>query len=187
MRPEHHANHIILERDVLRFMNKKLMMAAGTAVVVGITGAVGAGAASAATSPSTSQTMVDKIAQRFNLNKADVQKVFDENKALHRQEREQKVSDRIDQAVKDGKLSQDQADQLKAKLEELQALHDSLEGKTKEEHRTAMRAKMDELIKWAEDNNIPRSLLGPAHAGRGMDMGSEIGRGNGVGPATLMQ
>lgn len=83
------------------------------------------------------------------------------------------MADRLAQAVKDGKLTQDQADKITAKLKELktqrEAERDSMKDKTDEERKTAMEAKKTELEKWAKDNNIPleylRSLGGPGGHG----------------------
>lgn len=141
--------------------------------------------------------LVTAIAQRFNLNVSDVQQVFDEQKAqmdAQREEqrtqmeaqREQIFTGRINQAVTDGKLTQDQAAKILAKKAELEAQKTSLEGKTKEERRTAMttmKEQMDSLKQWATDNNIPQEYLpflgfgmGRGHGGPGGPGGPGFGR-----------
>jgi len=60
--------------------------------------------------------------------------------------------------VKDGKLSQDLADQLVAKQKELETYHDSLKDKTSEERRDLMKTQLRELATWAKANNIPQNL-----------------------------
>lgn len=153
-------------------MKQKLLLA--TALVTGMAAvsAAGLGVATAATNHTTTGTsIVDKLATKFNLKKEDVQKVFDEDRASHEAEHQQKMSERIDQAVKDGKISQTLADQLKTKLKEIANLRDGLKDKTADERRTAMQEKMDEFKKWLEDNNIPKEIAGPGRHGMGMRMG----------------
>jgi polyhydroxyalkanoate synthesis regulator phasin len=142
-------------------MRKKLIIAVSAIAAAGIIGASTLGIASAATSNNSGQSIVDKIAQKFNLNKTDVQKVFDENRQEHQAARQQKQADKIAQAVKDGKITQAQADQLTAKLTELQTFRDSLKGKAPAEQRAAMQTKMTELHQWLVDNKIPTNLSGP--------------------------
>lgn len=121
---------------------------------------------------------VSAIAQKFNLNQADVQQVFDQQhqqmEAQHQQEMIQRLTERLAQAVKDGKLTQEQSDKILAKHQELKALHESLKGKTPEEMKTAMKAQMESLQQWATDNNIPKEFMffgkmkmgpGPGHNG----------------------
>lgn len=111
--------------------------------------------------------LVDKIAKKFNLNKDDVQKVFDENRAEHDAERQQRLEKKLDKAVSDGKITSAQKDQIIAKLKEMKSFFDSLKDKSPAERRTALKDKRAELHKWAKDNNIPEGLLMP----RGLHQG----------------
>jgi len=88
--------------------------------------------------------------------------------------RQQQFTDRVAKAVGDGKLTQAQADTITAKKAEFEAAKTSLEGKTKEERRTAMEAQRELLETWAKANNIPDGYL-PCQ-GRGM-MGGHRGFG----------
>ena len=153
----------------------KLAIALAIATAVAVTGI---GLSQAQAEDSTKTNLVDKLASRFNLNKDEVQKVFDENRAEVRAQKEQGYLDRLNQAVTDGKLTTQQKDLLVAKHTELQTYMTSLQGKTAAERRTAMDAKRVELEKWATDNNIPRDYLmmmgdheGRGPEGRGMRMG----------------
>lgn len=118
--------------------------------------------------------LVNAIAQKFNLNQSDVQKVFDDQRAKENTQRDQLQTDRINQAVSDGKLTQDQANKILAKKAELKsqmpALMASLEGKTQAEKQALMKEHKDALTKWANDNNIPLQylhFLGGEKEGRG--------------------
>lgn len=136
---------------------KKALLASGAIATLGIAGFVGATTVSAASETQSRgiDGLVTKIAERFSLSKDDVQKVFDEERQAREAEREQAMKERLSQAVTDGKLTQEQADLIIAKHEEMQAFRDSLTGKTDAERRAAMDEKRAELKQWAEDNDIP--------------------------------
>ena len=100
---------------------KKVIIASSIAAL-GVTGL--AGGAVFATANSTSGTdpmsgLVSAIATKFNLKKDDVQKVFDEQRTQMETQREKEVKDQVAQLVKDGKLTQAQADKINAKRAEL--------------------------------------------------------------------
>lgn len=112
-------------------------------------------------------SLVDKIAEKFNLNKADVQKVFDENKAEHQAERQQKLEKRLDKAVAEGQITSAQKAEILDKLKDFQAFIDSLESKTPAERKADIKAKKKELRQWAKDNKIPLGLLMSEHINGG--------------------
>ncbi len=137
----------------------KRMIIPGVVVAAGLSGLVGVSAVNAASATSGQEGIVDKIASTFHLNKSDVQKVFDQNRQAKEAEHQQKFEAKVKQAVTDGKLTQDLADQLIAKQKELATYRDSLKGKSASERMAAMKTKMDEFVKWAEANNISKDLL----------------------------
>ena len=115
--------------------------------------------------------LVNAIAQRFNLNADDVQQVFDEQKETMKAQMEQKFEDRINQAVADSELTQEQANLIFAKRAELKLEREnwkaSFEGKTKEETKTLMQEKKGELKQWSEENDISLKYLHPGKMGHG--------------------
>ncbi len=119
----------------------------------------------------TGSSIVDKIASKFNLNKTDVQKVFDENRATNQAERKQAAANQLATLVKDGKLTQAQADLITAKRAELQAdmqkNRDAMKDKTQDEREAARAAEKADIDKWAADNGIDAKYLmpGPGHNG----------------------
>lgn len=159
---------------------KKQLLAAGIATTIGIAG-IGAGAASAATSNNSKtdpmSSLVDKLATKFNLNKADVQQVFDEQRTTMEAERETKVKESVAKLVTDGKITQAQADAINAKRAELQkqreASKDSMKDKTKAERKTEMDQRKTELESWAKQQGIDTQYLryvmggGHGHGGPG--------------------
>ncbi|HSX17186.1 MAG TPA: hypothetical protein VLH86_03740 [Patescibacteria group bacterium] len=135
--------------------SKKPLIMAGVGAVVGL--AAFAGVASAQTPTITDngqQTLVDKIATRFNLNKSDVQAVFDEDRTAHQAEMKQRMDDRLTQAVKDGKITEAQKTLIENKQQELQTYIESIKDKTPAERKTLMRAKLTEVEQWAKDNGL---------------------------------
>lgn len=129
-------------------------------------------------------SLVNAIAEKFNLNVSDVQQVFDEHRqemqaqrqeqmAEKQSEMQQKFEERLNQAVTDGKLTQEQANLIIAKKAELEAQRQNLQNGTPEENKEAMQEHRDELKQWAEDNNIPLQYFmfagpgGLGHMGRG--------------------
>lgn len=132
---------------------------------------------SAATQPRAHNTdsLVTAIATRFNLNTADVQKVFEENRMkmetqMHT-ERTTKEAERLRTAVVEGKLTQAQADLITAKRVELEAERKAQRAAeptlTNAERKTAMEAHRTELQTWMTANNIPQQfmMMGVGHGG----------------------
>lgn len=103
------------------------------------------------------------------MNKDDVQKVFDENKSQRQAEHQQKMEERLDQAVKDAKITSAQKDAIIAKLQDMKTYMESIKDKPADEKRTLMKAKMDELKQWAKDNGLTKyvPMMGSRH-GMGM-------------------
>jgi len=113
--------------------------------------------------------LVQRIATKFNLNKDDVKKVFEEDRQEHHVQMQQKFEERLTQLVKDGKLTEDQKTKVLAKFKEMEASHeaemDSVESSTPEERKTKMKAHKDELAQWAKDNGIDLNVLFDGHKG----------------------
>jgi hypothetical protein len=146
---------------------KKNLLVVATAATLSL-GALVPVAAMAQSDTSTNGTsIVDKIASKFNLNKADVQKVFDEERATREAEREQDAKDELAALVKAGTLTQAQADKITAKRTEIkadmEANRDAMKDKTEAERKATMDAKKAELDKWASDNGIDAKYLMPGH------------------------
>ncbi len=159
-------------------MNVRRKLLVGAAVATAVVGGVGGlGVASAATSTnsSTSDTsIVDKIASKFNLNKADVQAVFDADRKAHEADREAEQKQRLADAVSAGKLTQAQADHVTSVLNEIKTLRgDTDPHNLSDDVRSQIKDKMDALRDWADDNNIDMQYAmlghGPGRPGRDMN------------------
>lgn len=155
---------------------------AAALVVTGVAsaGLVGVGVAHAATSTvgtNPMSSLVDAIASKFNLNKAEVQAVFDTEHSKMEAARETDVKATVAQLVKDGKLTQPQADAINAKRAELdkerEANRTSDQSLTDAQRQAKMQERRTAMDKWFTDNNIPtayRYLVmggGRGHGGPG--------------------
>ncbi|MDB5166674.1 MAG: hypothetical protein JWM37_746 [Candidatus Saccharibacteria bacterium] len=148
---------------------KRSLLVGATLASVAVGGIGSVGLVSAATTDSASGTsIVDTIAAKFNLNKADVQAVFDEDRAAREAEREADQKQALADAVKAGKLTQAQSDHITSVLNEIKALrgdtdpHD-LSGTVKDQIKT----KMDDLRTWADDNNVDEQYIRFGRGGHG--------------------
>src|SRR3989338_6615511 len=69
-------------------------------------------------------TLLDRIAEKFNLKKEDVQKVADdfrlEKQKTMQEQRRKNLDEKLTQAVKDGKITESQKQEILKKMEELQ-------------------------------------------------------------------
>jgi hypothetical protein len=118
------------------------------------------------TTSSDGKTIVQKLAERFNLPQGEVQQVFDDHKTQLKTDMQKKVDDRLSQAVTEGKLTEEQKQKILAKQKELQsqmaANRDKPKDMTPEQSREEMQKQRDELEKWAKDNGIDTQyLMGP--------------------------
>lgn len=157
---------------------KKVLLTAAAVSVIGV-----GSLATVARAQTDGDTLVDKISQRFNVDKNEVQKVFDEDHQARHAEREKNYEEMLNQAVKDGKLTQEQKDKVLAKhneiKKEMEQNREEMKNKTQEERqqlheqrRDEMDKKRAELEQWEKDNGIPSGYLmpkrGEGHGGPGM-------------------
>lgn len=122
---------------------------------------------------STQETLVQMIAQKFSLNEAEVQTVFEQYRAKHQQEMQARYEEKLSTAVKEGKLTEAQKNLLIAKHKEIQAEKlarlESIKSLSPSERRSTLQKKKTELKAWAETNGIDLQYLLPGfgHTGQG--------------------
>lgn len=162
-------------------------------VIAGLVGLVSVGtgvlaAQTATNGPGPNGFMADiasAIAQKFNLNASDVQSVIDgqmeQHQAQMQEQRQLSFESRLAQAVANGKLTQAQADAIKAQKASVQAQIEALKDKTPEERQAVMKLIMEAQKQWAKDNNIPQGYMLFGFGGVGMHKGEGMGRGMGPG------
>jgi len=112
--------------------------------------------------------LVSAIATKFNLKPADVQAVVDQYQQDEQATRAQKETDRLNQAVTDGKLTAAQRDLIVAKQKEMQASMDQIRGLSNDADRKAAMDKLQTDLKtWSQQNNIDMNWLRPHRGGGG--------------------
>ena len=156
---------------------KKSFIAAAALATVGTAGIVGVSAVNAEANTSSTDPMsslVDKLASKFNLNKTDIQKVFDESRAEHEAQHEAEQSARLQKLVDNGTITADQKTKIEAKFKELKASReanrDSMKDLTEDERKAKMDAERTSLEAWAKENGIDLTKLQGIFMGRGPGM-----------------
>ena len=139
--------------------NRKTLITVAAVTALALGGIASMGSVLAATDERKPDSLVSRLAERFNLKESDVQAVFDEEKQARQAERQQKLKERLNKAVEDGKLTSGQKDKLLAKLDELQAEREELRGLSREERKAKLQQKKEELKAWAQENGIPEQYL----------------------------
>jgi len=139
----------------------KLFLTTGAAAILLGTAGLATHALAATNSNSTSpiDSLVEKIATKFSLNKDEVQAVFDQDKTERQAEMTTKMKaraeERLTQAVTDGKITQAQKDLITAKMSEVETKLKDVEAITdKEDQRAALDQLRADVSKWAADNNL---------------------------------
>lgn len=150
------------------------LLAAATVVVLGGTmlgaGNVYAHGLDMGTGPNSN--MAQKLADKFGLNKDEVQAVFDETRAQMEAERQVQYEARLAQLVTDGKITEAQKQLIIAKNKELeagrQAKMESMKDATPEQRKAAMETERTALKTWATENGIELQYLMMGHGKGGM-------------------
>jgi competence protein ComGC len=110
-------------------------------------------------------TLVQKLADKFGLNKDEVQAVFDQEKTDRQADRQNKFGARLDQLVKDGKITEAQKQLILDKFKTIEADRaakmEQMKSMTPDQRKAAMKADHEALQKWASDNGIDlKSVFG---------------------------
>lgn len=112
---------------------------------------------------STKQAVIQKLVERFNLNKDEVTGVFDEMRQEREQQRQAYMEQRLDEAVKDGVITSQQKEAFLKKQAEWQE---------------KQRQMWEEMRKWREESGIDFEKLAPYRVGfgcRGFGKGHRFG------------
>lgn len=112
-----------------------------------------------------SDAVITKLAEKFNLDKSEVEQVFEENRVERRQQKQAQQQEMLEQAVKDGKITEEQKKMLTEKREELRTEMQDLSWDERREQRSKHRQEMQD---WAEENGIDLDALCQFGKGKGM-------------------
>ena len=120
-------------------------------------------------------TLIQRLVQKFGLKTEDVRSVFDTVRDERQAQMQQKLTDKLDALVKEGKLTEAQKQLIVAKHTELQTQRekdkDTLKDLTPEERRAKMQAQRTDLETWAKQNNIDIQYVLGFGRGKGLGMG----------------
>lgn len=140
------------------YINMKNLALAIGALAIGTTlGVVGLKTIDATTG--TNFPIIQNLAEKFNTSPEDVRGIFDQTREERQQERQKAVEDSLNQAVEDGKITEDQKNTILSKQAEIR--------KQMEE----VKAGKEDLRKWADENDIDLKDILPgkgSHGFRGM-------------------
>jgi hypothetical protein len=139
-------------------LSKKLIVPAAVMSIAVIPAATAAAATS--TSSNNGQSLAQELADKFQLNKSDVQTVLDQHHQQMQQRRENRYEATLNQAVTDGKLTQAQKDAVLTEHNKLIAQVQSASGTDK---RQALQDAKTEAQAWAKQNKIDAKWLLPMH------------------------
>lgn len=164
---------------------RRALLASGAVATLGIAGFLTAGSASAETETSAAAngraSLIERLAERFQLDTSEVQKVFDEEREARHAQRESAMKERLAAAVSDGELTQAESEAIIAKHTEMHEFIQTLSDKTTEERREAIQKQRADMRQWAQDNDIPLSYLrlgghhrSHGHAMRGLTPAEEV-------------
>lgn len=107
-------------------------------------------------------SLVAAIAAKFNLNQADVQSVFDEEKSKHENEMKTQLETKLTQAVTEGKITEAQKQAIIAHMQEMQNNRPN-KGEFQNLTKEQIKAKMDERKAqedaWLSQNGLTRETL----------------------------
>lgn len=151
-------------------MNKKLL------TVITVTGAIAVGgiflASSVFAADTVGSTFAERLAAKLGLTTEAVQTALDET-------RDEVRTDRLDNAVEDGTITEEQKALILEKQTEIESKIEEINNKelTSEERRTEMKSLMDEVKTWTEENDIPAGLV---NGGGMMGKGGHGGMGEGM-------
>lgn len=146
-------------------MNKKIILFAAAVTIVGasILSASSVFAHSTIAERHPRSLIAQRLAEKFGLNQAEVEAVFDEVHAEREAQHKALYEERLNQLVTDGKITKAQRLLIVAKQAELEAtrqtMMDNMLSKTPEERRAVMDAKRQTLDTWAQEHGIDPQYL----------------------------
>lgn len=117
-------------------------------------------------------SLIQKLVEKFSLNKDEVQVVFDEVHEQKQAEMNQRFNEQLNEAVQQGELTEEQKNLIIQKKEEMQKQREEEKDISKEELETLREQHRTEMEQWAEDNGIDmKYLMGGRGPGKGPGMG----------------
>lgn len=104
-------------------------------------------------------SLIQRLVERFNLNRGEVEEVFEQHREERQNEQRAQREERLNQAVASGKITEDQKNALIAKINEWRAERENIRNLSEERHEK-MREHHEEMRQWMEGNDVERGLFG---------------------------
>ena len=115
-------------------------------------------------------SLVQKLAEKFNLNEEEVQTVFAEIHDEHRVEMQTKFKEKLSEAVVNDELTEEQRQAIFNKYEEMRTAHEESEASwgdlSPEESRAKMKEQRQMMQAWAEENGVDFKYFGQKQENR---------------------
>lgn len=145
---------------MINILKKKVFFPILALAIIGM--AVASSSFVSAQDSSGPNSLITAIAQKFNLNQADVQAVFDEQRTKHHEQMKASLEQKLTQAVTDGKITEAQKQAILTKLSELHENKPNFEefkNLTSEQRKAKMEEKKTEMETWATQNGLTLDKL----------------------------
>ncbi len=140
-------------------MNKKLLIPIALFGLMISVGAYGVANAEESRLP-----IVERLAERFDLDVNEVQEFFSEFKKERTIEHKVKGEGKLDQLVEDGVITEEQKQALLERKEEIKEQREGLKSLSPEERREAMNQAHEEMKAWMKENGIDLGEFGKGEA-----------------------
>ncbi len=118
-------------------------------------------------------SLLERIAERFDLDIDEVTDFIEELKEERRAGMEERFEERLDELVEDGKITVGQKEAILEKKEKMEAFREDLEDMKVSQAREAMKEMKEELKDWAEENDLELKYFFP---GIGLKRLNPVGR-----------
>ncbi len=109
-------------------------------------------------------SLIERIVAKFNLDKSEVEKIFDEERAARHDRAKERLENRLDRAVQNGKITEAQKSSILGKHDELwnerQSNREKWRNMGPEERRAEKKERRESIKKWLSDNSIPGDIFG---------------------------
>ncbi len=126
-------------------------------------------------------SLLERIAERFDLDIDEVTGFAEELKEERRAGMEERFEERLDELVEDGKITGDQKEAILEKKEEMEAFREELEDIKVSEAREAMKEMREELKDWTEENDLELKYFFPKIGIKRLNPGGHRNFGPGFG------
>lgn len=146
-------------------MTKKMFLTVAAVSVLSSGLVVATNAFAQTNSQSTVPTLVQEIAQKFNLSQSDVQAIFTQHREEMQNEMKSNYEAYLGNLVKSGKITEEQEQLIlnehKQLTSQMQSNFKNFKTMTPAERQAQMQALKQEVQNWAKQNNINTQYLRP--------------------------